>query len=227
MKLQRLTVLFYMISLLKILFVGFGVSFLGQLPLSNMNMIATKISLQEGHKVAWKFGLGVASVEIIYLRVALTAMDWVTENKFVFTLLGWLAVVLFLGIGIYLVATANKQKKESEEKIIAGGINRFLLGVSLSAINPIQIPFWFTWSISLVKAGVLTPGLANYNAFTIGAGIGTLAGIAIYIHAAKWAIQKMGTKNKTLNYIMGSVFILAALIQLYKIITSPWTSKQA
>ncbi|MCX6205423.1 MAG: hypothetical protein NTZ19_04130 [Bacteroidetes bacterium] len=58
------------------LFFGFLVSFLGQLPLGNMSFTATQVGLQEGFKKAWQFAIGVAIVEMVYLRFALIGMDW-------------------------------------------------------------------------------------------------------------------------------------------------------
>jgi len=211
-----------MFALFYTFLVGMLVSFLGQIPLGNMNMVATTLSVEEGWKTAWRFGLGVAIIEIIYLRIALTGMDWVAAHKTIFTVLAWITVVLFLVLGVITVIKAGKQSGNKKGAVIDNNLNRFVMGMSLSAVNPVQIPFWFTWSLSLIKTGVLQTTNASYNFFTVGAGLGTHAGLAIYIHGGKWAINKMGAKNRTLNYVMGAVFILAALIQLYKIIVSPW-----
>jgi threonine/homoserine/homoserine lactone efflux protein len=210
-----------------IFFVGLTISFLGSIPLGNMNMIATTISVQEGHKRAWKYGLGIAIIEIVYLRLSLQGMDWVSRNKLVFTILGWVTVALFLVLGVLTLIKASKSEEQKKSVLVDNNVNRFFLGLTLSAVNPIQIPFWFTWSISLIKTGILHPSNANYNFFTIGAGVGTLTGVALYIHAGKWAVNKMGANNKALNKVMGVVFIVTALIQLYKIIFSPWTDKRA
>lgn len=102
-------------------------------------------------------------------------------------------------------------------------MDRFLLGLSISAVNPVQIPFWFTWSLYLINGKLLPPNQASYNFFTAGAGAGTLAGLAVYIYGGKWAIQKMKANNKSLNKFMGIIFILVALFQLYKMVYVPWT----
>ena len=83
-----------MLHLLYVSFLGFLISFLGQLPLGNMNLTATQLSVQENSSTAWKFGAGIVIVEVIYLRLALTGMDWVVEHKQVFTILGWVTVFL-------------------------------------------------------------------------------------------------------------------------------------
>lgn len=214
-----------MLAFLHILAVGMGVSFLGQLPLGNMNMVATQISVHEGVKSAWKFGLGVALVEIVYLRIALSAMDWVIAHVMLFKILTWLTVAFFLILGVITLVSTRRQNADKRGVLVENKINRFMLGISLSAINPMQIPFWFTWTITLLNNGLLLPGYGNYNWFTIGAGIGTLSGIGIYIHGGKWAVNKMGANNKSLNYILGVIFIIAALAQAYRNINDPWQIK--
>lgn len=209
-------------TLIIILLIAFGISFLGQIVLSNMNMAATQLSVQEGFKKAWQFGIGVAIVEVIYLRLALTGMTWVTKHKTIFQILGWLTVIVFLALGIFAFIAAKKQATEKKGLLINNNINRFLLGVTISALNPVQIPFWFLWSTQLIQNNILQTSFYQFNFFCVGAGLGTLAGIGIYIHGGYWAINKMKTSNKTLNLIMGIVFFITAIIQLYRMLFKPW-----
>ncbi len=208
--------------LISILCIAFGISFLGQIVLSNMNMTATQLSVQEGYKKAWYFGIGVAIVEIIYLRFALTGMDWVAQHKIIFKTLGWLTVIIFFVLGIMAFVTARKQTIEKKGVLLNNKLHRFFLGASISALNPLQIPFWFLWSTQLIQNGVLKTTSTHFNIFCLGAGLGTLAGIGVYIHGGNWAITKMKTSNKTLNLIMGCVFFITALIQLYRMLYKPW-----
>ncbi len=92
-----------------ILFIGFIVSFLGQLPLGNMSFTSTQICIQEGAKKAWQFALGASVVEMIYLRFALTGMNWIVSHRIWFLALGWLTVVMFLVLGVFAFLAANKQ----------------------------------------------------------------------------------------------------------------------
>lgn len=200
---------------------GLVVSFLGQLPLGNTSITATQIGLEEGFKKAWLFSIGIAIVEMIYLRVALSGMNWVIAHHTFFTILNWVAIALFLTLGVVSFAAAARQTKDKKTILLNNKINRFLLGVTMSAVNPVQIPFWFTWSISLINAGLLQPGNLHYNVFTAGAGAGTITGLAVYIHAGNWIVKKLKASNKGMNKFMGAVFILTALIQLYKVVIEP------
>ncbi|MBY0482002.1 MAG: LysE family translocator [Chitinophagaceae bacterium] len=204
------------------LFYGFIVSFLGQLPLGNMSFTATQVGLQEGFRKAWQFAMGVAIVEMIYLRFALTGMDWVVKHRIVFLALGWLTVVLFLVLGVWAFVTARKQHPEKKALVLDNKLNRFLLGLMMSALNPVQIPFWFLWSSTFIQAKLIAITTYDFNLFTIGAGTGTLTGLAVYIHGGNWLVNKLNTSNKTLNKVMGIIFLLTALLQLYRIVYKPF-----
>ena len=67
----------------------------------------------------------------------------------------------------------------------------------------------------MIDTGVLQTNFLNFNLFTGGAAVGSLAGLGIYIYGGKWLIAKMKASNKQLNIFMGIVFIIAALLQLY------------
>lgn len=207
--------------LLFVLLMGMLVSFLGALPLGNLNLAATQLSVQENFSNAWKFGIGAALVEVIYLRFALTGVDWVMQHQTLFTILGWITVIIFFILGLAGFMAARKKEKDKKGILLNNTINRFFLGITMSALNPAQLPFWFVWSTYLINNTILQPISTEYNYFTVGAGMGTLAGMALYIHGGNWLILKLKTSNKTLNQIMGAIFILTALIQLYKMIFEP------
>lgn len=205
-----------------IFFIAVLISFLGQLPLGNMSITATQIGIQEGFKKAWIFAIGVAIVEMLYLRFALKGMDWVVQHRSWFVVLGWITVVLFLFFGVASFILASKQVSEKKPVILNNTLHRFLLGLMMSALNPIQIPFWFLWTSTMIQTKILPITPWAYTVFTVGAGLGTIGGLALYIHGGNWLVKKNNTGNKTLNQIMGAIFIITALIQLYRMVYKPW-----
>jgi threonine/homoserine/homoserine lactone efflux protein len=204
--------------MIELFFSAMLVSFLGQLPFGNMNLTATQLAVQEGLKNAWKYSIGIVIIEVVYLRLALTAMDWVVEHQLIFTIMSWLTVVVFLALGILSLIMASRQSKEMKGLLLNNSMNRFLLGVSVSAINPVQIPFWFIWSTQFISLGILKTTNTDFNLFTGGAAIGSIAGLAVYVYGGKWVIKKMKASNRQLNIFMAVVFILAAMYQLYHIL---------
>ena len=213
-------------DLLPVLLAGFSISFLGQLPLGNLNVAATQIGVEENFKNAWLFSIGVAIVEVIYLRLGLNSSEWMMRNKALFNAMSWITVALFYLLGVLCIRKAIKQK-EADKKglLIDNKIHRFLLGLMLSAVNPLQIPFWFFWGTYFMHNGTVKATTMDFNLFTAGAGIGTLTGQAIYMYGGNWLIKKLKTSHKILNIIMGAVFIISASVQVYKIFFESWLKK--
>lgn len=197
---------------------GMFISFLGQLPLGTMSMTATQIAVQENFRNAWKYSFGVALLEMVYLRLVLSGMQWIFEHPLVFTIFNWVTVLFFLVFGIMGFMAAYKQDNSKKALLLNNRLDRFLLGFSMSALNPAQIPFWFIWTGYFINLGWLKDGYHSFNLFTLGSGLGTLSGLIVYMYGGNLLVTKMKTSNRTLNKIMGFVFIVAAIAQLFRVI---------
>ncbi len=135
-------------SLIKILFVGLLVSFLGTLPLGTLNIAAMQISISEGIYPALLFGFGTLTAEIIYVRLSLVAMDWVRKQEKIFRVLEWVTLFIILALAFFSFYAAMNPSVE-KNVILSSSLHKYWLGLIMSALNPIQIPFWFGWSTVL------------------------------------------------------------------------------
>ena len=151
-------------------------------------------------------------------RLTLSGVDWIMQHKLLFMILGWLTVFVFLILGAISFITAFKQQKEKKALLLENEFNRFLLGLSMSALNPAQIPFWFIWSTYLLDNGALGSDTVSFNVFTFGCGAGTIAGLALYMYGGNWLITRMNTSNRTLNIVMGFIFMIAGAAQFYRMV---------
>lgn len=203
--------------LLKIFFWGLMVSFLGSLPLGTLNVAAMQISVQENIKNAVLFSLGSLSVEMIYVRISLVGINWIRKQKKIFKWMEWitLGIVVALAIGSFIAAS---QPHHAKNVMLNNNINRYLLGAMLSAINPVQIPFWFGWSTVLFTKNILLPKNSYYNIYIIGIGLGTLIGNCVFIFGGKWIVQKLNGSQSLMNWIIGGIFAVTAVIFLIKIL---------
>jgi threonine/homoserine/homoserine lactone efflux protein len=186
--------------------------------MGTMSITATQIAVQENFANAWKYSLGVAIIEVIYLRTVLSGVDWIMQHEFFYHVLGWLTILVFGTLGILGLIAANRQAPDKKALLLDNRISRFLLGLSMSTLNPAQIPFWFIWTSYFMDNGWLHSGVTEYNLFALGAGLGTVSGLALYMYGGNWVINRMKASNRTLNRIMGILFIIAALAQLYRML---------
>lgn len=203
--------------LLKIFFTGLFVSFVGSLPLGTLNIAAMQISVADGVTAAMLFSAGSLLVEIIYVRISLVAIGWIRKQEKILKALEWvtLVIVLALAASSFYAATHPSVK---ENVVLGSTLPKFLLGAIMCAVNPVQIPFWFGWSTVLFTKKVLLPRNDHYNSYIIGIGVGTFIGNCIFIFGGLLIASKINNNQHILNWIIGGIFTLTALFQLWKIL---------
>ena len=133
------------------------------------------------------------------------AMEWVT-----------LFIILALAVGSFIAAA--KDGGNTKNVLLQNNMHRFLLGMFMCAINPVQIPFWFGWSTVLFTKKILEPKPNQYNSYIIGIGIGTLMGNCVFIFGGKWLVQRIANSQQYLNWVIGGIFAITAIIQLIKML---------
>ena len=202
-------------KLLRIFVTGLFISFLGTLPLGTLNIAAMQISISDGIRPAIYFALGALLVEVIYVRISLVAMDWVRKRKKLFRFLEWftVAIVTALAVSSFVAAADPAEKKNV---LLSYSFHRFWLGVVLSALNPVQIPFWFGWSTVLFTKKILLPKNSHYNIYIAGIGTGTFIGNLIFIFGGLLIVDSLSNNQHIVQYVIGSIFAITAIIMLYK-----------
>lgn len=193
------------------------ISFLGSLPLGTLNIAAMQISISDGVNAALLFSVGSLLAEIIYVRLSLVAMDWIRKQERIFKILEWVTLLVVLALA---TASFYSALHPSEEKnvILSSTLPKFVLGFTMSAVNPVQIPFWFGWSTVLFTKKILLPKRAHYNIYIIGIGVGTFIGNLIFIYGGRLVADKIQNNQHVLNWVIGGIFTITALIQVWKMI---------
>lgn len=193
------------------------ISFLGSLPLGTLNVAAMQIGIQESILDAIWFSLGSLLVEMIYVRISLIGIDWVRKQQKLMKAMEWvtLAIIAALAAGSFIAA--SRDGGGAKNVMLNNNMHRFLLGMFMCAINPVQIPFWFGWSTVLFTKKILEPKATHYNVYILGIGIGTLLGNCVFIFGGKWMVQRIANSQQYLNWVIGGIFSLTALIQLVMI----------
>lgn len=206
-------------KLVKIFFWGLIISFLGSLPLGTLNVAAMQIGIQESIMDAMYFSFGSLLVEMIYVRISLVGIDWVRKQDKLMRIMEWvtLAIIVALAVGSF-IAAAKDGPHPSKNVLLNNNMHRFLLGMFMCAINPVQIPFWFGWSTVLFTKKILEPDHKQYNSYIVGIGIGTLLGNCVFIFGGKWLVQRIANSQQYLNWVIGGIFALTAVIQLIKML---------
>jgi threonine/homoserine/homoserine lactone efflux protein len=206
-----------MAKLIRILFTGMFISFLGSLPLGTLNVAVMQISITDGIYPAAKFALGALLAEIVYVRLSLFAMDWVRKQQKLLMILEWLTLLIVLALA-FSSFYAAVHPTVNKNVILSSTLHRFWLGLLMSAINPVQIPFWFGWSTVLFTKKILLPKTSHYNFYITGIALGTLLGSCVFIFGGNLVAGKLSNNQHVLNWVIGGIFLLTAIIQVIKMI---------
>jgi threonine/homoserine/homoserine lactone efflux protein len=193
------------------------VSFLGSLPLGTLNIAAMQISVSDGVIAAMLFSLGSLLVEIIYVRISLVAMDWIRKQEKILKALEWITLLIVLALAVSSFYAALHPSVE-KNIVLDSPLPKFILGVIMSAVNPVQIPFWFGWSTVLFTKKVLLPRQDHYNTYILGIGIGTFIGNCIFIFGGLLIASNINNNQHILNWVIGGIFAITAILQLWKIL---------
>ena len=196
---------------------GLFISFLGSLPLGTLNIAAMQISISDGISPALWFAAGALSAEIIYVRISLVAMDRILRQKKLLRFLEWLTVVIVLALSASSFWAAIHPSVE-KNVLLSSGIHRYLLGLLMSAVNPMQIPFWFGWSSVLFTKKILRQGYGNYTCYVLGIGAGTFLGNCVFIFGGRMVVEKMNTSMHLLNWLIGFIFLITGIVQWVRIV---------
>ena len=194
------------------------ISFLGSLPLGTLNVAAMQIGIQESLKDAIFFSMGSLLVEMIYVRISLVGIDWIRKQGRLMKIMEWVTLVIIIALAAGSFIAAAKGDGGTKNVLLNNNMHRFLLGMFMCAINPVQIPFWFGWSTVLFTKKILEPKQNQYNSYIVGIGLGTLLGNSVFIFGGKWVVQRIANSQQYLNWVIGSIFAVTAVIQLIKIL---------
>lgn len=197
---------------------GLVISFLGSLPLGTLNIAAMQIGIQESIAQAMWFSFGSLLVEMVYVRISLVGIDWVRKQDRLMKVMEWITLAIIVALAVGSFVAAVKGGHDQKNVMLQNNMHRFLLGMFMCAINPVQIPFWFGWSTVLFSKKILAPNAGQYNSYIVGIGIGTLAGNCVFIFGGQWLVKKIANAQDYLNWVIGGIFTLTAIIQIIKML---------
>ena len=205
----------------RVLIAGFVISFLGSLPLGTMNIAATHISASEGINAGWKYAIGSMLIEIIIVRIALTAMGWLLQKQRIFWFLELFTTGLIVAMAIGSFVAAYKMNGFSNSLPKAFSLHPFLTGVLLSISNPLHIPFWMGWSTVLLNKKILIPLAIYYHHYIAGIAAGTMLGFAVFIYGGNYMVSRTIQHQELLNTAIGTVLLVTALLHIRKMTAIP------
>ncbi|MFD2587639.1 LysE family transporter [Croceitalea marina] len=209
-----------MFKILKVCVAGLLISFLGALPLGSLNITAFDISATQSINNALLFAFAAIFVELAYVRLTLWGNQKVKlEGKWIYIAFP-LAFFLLLYLAFSSLTTALHFNDVTPTKSVLPKITSpILLGLLLSALNPLQIPFWLTWNKVLESKKILEDNTVSFIGYMFGIGAGTLIGLLVFIYAGKLIVDNYTQYAQISNLILGLLYLgfsFYLLFLLYK-----------
>lgn len=201
--------------LISVLAWGLVISFLGSLPLGALNLITTYVSVSKGTGAGFAFAAGCILSELVFVRLALISMEWISQRKQLFKILEWITIVIILTLAIFSFIAAIRQTGFSSA-MPADIKHPFWSGVLISGLDPMKVPFWFLWSTFLLGSKILVPQRVFYNYYVAGIGAGSLFGFMIFIYGGNYFIGSIKSNQYIINWIIGGLLVITASIQCYR-----------
>ncbi len=205
-------------SITVVFFLGLFVSLIGVIPPGLLNMTAAKISLKEGPGSGITFSSGVCLIVFVQTYVAAIFARYLSNRPDIVEILQRVAFVIFVLITIYFLVIARTMKEAKVETDIRSKRSRFFHGMFLSALNVFPIPYQAYMTITLASFGWMDFERTSIVTYVTGAAMGTFVMLYIYIFFFDKIKNKNFTSQKSMNYSIGLITGLVALITFINIL---------
>lgn len=199
---------------IKNIFVGFLVSFIGSIPLGYLNIVGYEVFKQLGLNETIFYLLGVISIECVVIYLTLIFANQLMNNKKLIQFIEGFSVIFMFLLAYIFYSSASKETTETSvlEKYI--NYSPYVVGVILSCLNFIQIPFWTGWNLYLLNGKYIEISKSKKYFYVIGTLIGTFAGMLALILSLDYVTNQTDFLAKYLmKIIIPLVFVGLGLFQ--------------
>ncbi len=194
---------------------GFVMAFLSLIPPGMLNMTAVRTALEKGGRSGMWFALGAAVVVIPQAFVALVFAKFFAEHPEVVERLNYAGVVvLFLLSVVFFIQARKKFKGEGSKK--RG--KSFVVGLLMSSMNMLAIPFYLVLSSVLENRGLLITEQPYINLFVTGVFFGAFSLFMVYVRFAAIIHSRAQFIARNINYILSILFLVLGILTLLKIL---------
>lgn len=193
------------------LFLGFVMAFIGVIAPGMLNMTAVRVKIEKNKKSALLFSLGAAIIVIPQAYIALAFAKFFTKHPEIIERLKMAGVFVLLTLSVFFFFQARKKIKAEGTKKKG---NYFFIGMTLSSINMLAIPYYLLFSSVFEKKGWLVMSQPYISLFVAGAFLGTFFLFLMYIEFASIIERKVQFIARNINYILSVLFFVLGILLL-------------
>ena len=204
-------------QILKNIFVGFLVSFINSIPLGYLNIVGYEVYKSFGINETIFYLFGVISIEFFVIYFTLLFANQLISNKKLIKFIEGFSIVFMFLLAYIFYASASKSTSSQTvlEKYV--DYSPFVVGIILSCLNFIQIPFWTSWNLYLLNGKYIEVSKSRKYFYVFGTIFGTFSGMLVLILSLDYVTNQTDFLAKYLmKVIIPLVFIILGLIQGFK-----------
>lgn len=166
---------------IKNILVGFLVSFIGSIPLGYLNVIGFEIYKRLGLEQTEYYLIGVVLIEFFVVLGTLLLANKLNSNRFLLKFIEGFSVIFMFVLAYVFYTNANTSNSKPLFDEFYLHSTSLLLGVFLSGLNFIQIPFWLSWNLYLVNGNYIEVSKSKKYFYIFGTLAGTFCGMLVLI----------------------------------------------
>lgn len=204
-------------KILKNIFVGFLVSFVGSIPLGYLNIIGFEVYSKSGIQSLVLYLLGVISIEAIVIYTTLLFANRLMANKKLIKFIEVFSILfmLLLACSFYFKDNSGSSSANHLSKFTI--YPPFFIGIISSSLNFMQVPFWLGWNVYVVNEKYIALGKKLNLIYLAGTLIGSFCGILTVVLLLNLVTEGTTIISKyLLSHIIPLFFLGLATFQAYK-----------
>lgn len=194
---------------------GFMIAYIGLISPGMLNMTTLKLRIDVGKLESIQFAIAASIVVFFQAGIALFFADFFMKNQNIINYLKMVGVVVFFILSIVFYLQTKKKIKEVKNKRKG---NYFFLGLGMSVINLLAIPYYLTVSIFLAADNKIIIEQPYIILFILGASFGTFLLLSTYMAFAKFINKRISFIAKNINIILSMLFLILGIVTLYKLL---------
>ena len=202
---------------LKNIVVGFLVSFIGSIPLGYLNVVGYDVFKKFGLNETMFYLLGVISIEFFVIYFTLLFANQLIANKKLLKFIeGFSVVFMFVLAFIFYTSASSEMTNPSVlERYVK--YSPFVVGLILSSLNFIQVPFWTSWNLYLLNGNYIEISKSRKYFYVFGTVFGTFSGMLVLIFSLNYlTLEFEFFKLFLFQFIIPIVFVALGIFQGFK-----------
>jgi threonine/homoserine/homoserine lactone efflux protein len=201
----------FYLEILKHAIIGFIMAFLGLLSPGFLTLTTLNTAINRGSKETVKFAFGAVIPIFIQAHLALLGAEYLKNHPWLLQQFSGAASVIFFLMALLFFHQFTKRHKPVIKRNKINIRNSFFYGLIVSLINPLAIPFYFTYTGLLEYKGILILKEPYISFFVLGAMFGAFIILYLYAKHALRILSKIQLLAKNFKLILAIIMFLLSI----------------